>query len=141
MLKKFLVFMIVLTLLIGATLTPSSASETSGSIDFEAGNTTVITPEGPCCKCYENTPCDGSCSDPKCDGCDCLCHDPGEGNYNNFWLTREITDDLYFGTNTLISGSDYKQVLVEKLSILARQLPEDKLDFAVDMLKALQKLN
>jgi len=51
------------------------------------------------------------------------------------------TDDLYFGTNTLISGSDYKQVLVEKLSILARQLPEDKLDFAVDMLKALQKLN
>jgi len=104
-LKKILVFTLTLAIIISSTLVITSATNTKGSIDFEAGDTKVITPEGPCCPCYGEDPCDpdDNCTHtPDCDRpCDCLCHDPDEGAYNDFWLTREITDDLYFGSHSI----------------------------------------
>jgi len=115
-LRKVIVFTLVLSLLIGATLSMSSASpaKTDGSIDFKAGNVTIVPPEGPCCHCYGNPPCDGcedGCSDSdcstcctgtNCDGpCVCLCHDPDEDAYNDFFLDNKVENNLYFGNHSV----------------------------------------
>jgi len=104
-LKKVIVFTLVLTLLIGATLVMTSAANTNGSIEFEAGDVKVITPEGPCCPCVDDVPCPGGpCKhDPDCKGpCDCICHDADEGAYNDFFKDVNIANDLYFGSHSIL---------------------------------------
>ena len=103
--KKVIVFTLVLSLLISATLVMTSAATTEGSIDFKATDVTVVTPEGPCCPCFEDDPCDGEpgCKhDPECeDPCDCLCHDDDEDDYNNFFKDKDVVDNLYFGNHSI----------------------------------------
>jgi len=103
--KKVVVFTLVLSLLVGSTLIMTSAAQTEGSIIFKATDVTVLTPEGPCCPCFEDDPCDGEpgCKhDPDCDKpCDCLCHDPDEGDYNDFFKDKEVVNNLFFGTHSI----------------------------------------
>ena len=102
--KKAVVFTLVLSLLIGATLSLSYAAKTDGSIDFEAGGVVINPPEGPCCPCVDDDPCKGGpCKHtPDCDGpCDCLCHDDDEDDYNNFFLDNNVENNLYFGNHSI----------------------------------------
>jgi len=107
--RKAIVFTLVIALLIGATLSLTSATKTNGSIDFVVGGVTINPPEGPCCPCVGDDPCDagngggGGCKhDPDCDEpCKCLCHDPDEDDYNNFFKDNKVENNLYFGSHSI----------------------------------------
>jgi len=88
-LKKVLVFTLVLTILIAATLSMSSANETKGSIIFDPGSVQVISPDDPCCTCSSGP-------------CDCICHDNDEGIYNDFFKKVNIANDLFFGSHSIL---------------------------------------
>jgi len=106
--KKTLALVLVLALTLGAaTVTLASASNTSGSIDYKPGSVIINPPGGETgkdcgCSCPDCCECDQDCDDD-CDcGCPCDCNCGGdEGNYNNFFKTHEVKNDLYFGVHEL----------------------------------------
>lgn len=50
------------------------------------------------------------------------------------------TDSFFYGTDALTPVSDYKSALVEKAATIAREIPENRLEYTIDLLKGLRDL-
>lgn len=70
--------------------------------------------------------------------------DRGATSYTIFKLAETFgtsPDAFYRGTGSALGSTDYKQSLLKKLYAVAKNLPEDRLEYAIDSLKGLRRLD
>jgi len=67
----------------------------------------------------------------------------GASSYNILKLAEAFdipTDTFFRGPEDLCSDPDNKNALIRKLTTIAKGLPEDRLEYAIDMIKGLSKI-
>jgi len=64
--------------------------------------------------------------------------------YNLFKLSTvldEPIENFFYGSERISPDSDHRKTLIDKVNILVKNLPDDKIKFIINTLKELSKLN